>query len=301
MTFMIEFPRIFAFCELAECLNFTEAAERLYMTQSSLSKIIAKFEEAVNCKLFIRSNRSVELTPAGKYLYEYFTASTKDMHKAIERARRFNEGIEGNLDILGYASVFTRPRFIELMKGFKDVCPGTELSFSSTNQMEARNKLLANACDLLLTRKGEVEGFSSCDFITVDRCSPMIIMSPRHPVLQENPRPTLGDLKDCAFVTVTASFSPMMHNNLFRYCQQCGFSPKDVKAVEGRPDLFMEVSINDRIAIVDDYEALEAYDLHCITIDDDEPVDIVLAWNMMNTNPAVALLIDYIRGLNRIP
>lgn len=298
---MIEFPRVYAFCELAECLNFTEAAERLYMTQSSLSKIIAKFEEAVNCQLFIRSNRTVELTPAGKYLYEYFTASTKDMHKALERARRFNEGIEGHLDVLGYANVFARPRFVELMKGFKGVCPGTELSFSSTNQMDARKRLLANACDLLLTRKGEVEGFSSCDFVTVDRCSPMIIMSPRHPVLQVNPEPALEDMKDCSFVTVTASFSPMMHNNLFRYCQQHGFSPRDVKTVEGRPDLLMEVSINDRIAIVDDYESLDAYNLHCITIDDDEPIDIVMAWNMMNTNPAATLLIDYIRSLNLVP
>ena len=298
---MIEFPRIFAFCELAECLNFTEAAERLYMTQSSLSKIIAKFEETVNCKLFIRTNRSVELTPAGKYLYEYFTASTKDMHQAIERARRLNDGTEGRLDFLGYGNVFARNRFVELMKGFKDVCPGMDISFSSTNQKEARKRLLANRCDLLLTRKEEVEAFSSCDYITVDRCSPMIIMSSRHPVLQDHPEPELHDLKDCAFVTMTPEYAPSLHNYLFRYCQEHGFVPQDVKTVEGRPELLMEVSVNDRIAILDDYEALESYDFRSVPIDDDEPIDIVMAWNLINTNPAVKMLTDYIQGLNLFP
>ena len=298
---MIEFPRIYAFCELAECLNFTEAAERLYMTQSSLSKIIAKFEETVNCKLFIRSNRSVELTPAGKYLYEYFTASTKDMHQAIERARRLNDGTEGRLEMLGYGSVFARNRFVELMKGFKGVCPGMDISFFSTNQKEARKRLLANRCDFLLTRKAEVEGFSSCDYITIDRCAPMIIMSSRHPALREHPEPELRDLKDYAFVTMTPDYSPSLHNNLFWYCQKHGFVPQDVKTVEGRPEMMMEVTVNDRIAILDDYEALESYDFRCVTIDDDEPIDIVLAWNMINTNPAVGMLTDYIRGLRLFP
>ena len=53
------------FLEAAECLNFTEAAKRLFVAQSTLSKQIALLEDELGLKLFYRSNRTVGLTPAG--------------------------------------------------------------------------------------------------------------------------------------------------------------------------------------------------------------------------------------------
>lgn len=62
---MIDIPRIRAFLAAAECLNFTEAARRLYITQPTLSKHISLIESDLGFKLFVRSNRSVSLTPEG--------------------------------------------------------------------------------------------------------------------------------------------------------------------------------------------------------------------------------------------
>ena len=56
------------FLEAAECLNFTEAAKRLFVAQSTLSKQIALLEDELGLKLFYRSNRTVGLTPAGREL-----------------------------------------------------------------------------------------------------------------------------------------------------------------------------------------------------------------------------------------
>lgn len=56
---MIDIPRIRAFLAAAECLNFTEAARRLYVTQPTLSKQIALIEDDLGFKLFVRSNRNV--------------------------------------------------------------------------------------------------------------------------------------------------------------------------------------------------------------------------------------------------
>ncbi|MCL2492540.1 MAG: LysR family transcriptional regulator, partial [Clostridiales bacterium] len=63
------------FLAVAEHRNFTKASEQLYITQSALSHHIAELEAELNTKLFLRTTRSVSLTPSGEILYR----SAKDL------------------------------------------------------------------------------------------------------------------------------------------------------------------------------------------------------------------------------
>lgn len=56
------------FLALSESLNFSKTAERLYMTQPSLSKAIRDLEDALGLPLFERTTRSVQLTAGGRRL-----------------------------------------------------------------------------------------------------------------------------------------------------------------------------------------------------------------------------------------
>ncbi len=56
------------FTTLAKTLSFTQAAESLYVSQSTLSQQIAALERELGLTLFERSHRSVELTDAGRAL-----------------------------------------------------------------------------------------------------------------------------------------------------------------------------------------------------------------------------------------
>ena len=53
---------------IAEYGSITKAAERLYVTQPSLSIALSKLEEEVGRPLFIRDGRSLRITEDGKYL-----------------------------------------------------------------------------------------------------------------------------------------------------------------------------------------------------------------------------------------
>lgn len=75
------------FVTLAEKLNFTRAAQGLFITQSSLSKSISRLEDSLGFALFDRDSHSVELTPAGKSFYKD-TVELLDMYEqSVERAR----------------------------------------------------------------------------------------------------------------------------------------------------------------------------------------------------------------------
>lgn len=57
------------FYEVAKFKNITKASEKLLVSQSAISKAIKNLENQLDCKLFIRSKKGVELTKAGKILY----------------------------------------------------------------------------------------------------------------------------------------------------------------------------------------------------------------------------------------
>ena len=56
---------------VAECGSITEAAERLFIAQPSLTAAIHSIEEEMNVTAFIRSNKGVELTREGEVLLSY--------------------------------------------------------------------------------------------------------------------------------------------------------------------------------------------------------------------------------------
>lgn len=56
------------FLHLCDSMNFSKTATAMHISPSALSRQIQKLEDEVGHALFVRDNRSVELTPAGSKL-----------------------------------------------------------------------------------------------------------------------------------------------------------------------------------------------------------------------------------------
>ncbi len=61
--------QIECFLEAARTLNFTEAANHLYISQQGLSRQIASLEKELELRLFDRTTRDVRLTRSGSFCY----------------------------------------------------------------------------------------------------------------------------------------------------------------------------------------------------------------------------------------
>lgn len=76
------------YLEICNTLNFTSAAQNLYVSQPSLSRQIQLLEEELDVQLLIRSNRSVELTEAGMAFRDDFIKISSDIEIALKRVKK---------------------------------------------------------------------------------------------------------------------------------------------------------------------------------------------------------------------
>ncbi|MGV9611419.1 LysR family transcriptional regulator [Nocardia xishanensis] len=82
------------FVAVAEHRHFGRAAEQLYIAQPVLSRQIRAFEQELDCALLVRTTRSVELTAAGKRLYEEAQGILPAVDAAVRRVQDADRGVQ---------------------------------------------------------------------------------------------------------------------------------------------------------------------------------------------------------------
>jgi len=87
------------FTALADCLNFTRAAERVHVTQSTLSHQIRQLEDEVGRPLFERVGKRVVLTDAGELFQSYAMRALKEVDQGVGLLREASVPITGALRI----------------------------------------------------------------------------------------------------------------------------------------------------------------------------------------------------------
>ena len=99
----VELRHLRYFIAVAEELHFGRAAQRLNISQPPLSQQILQLEHEIGAQLFTRTNRSVQLTPAGQLFLQDARAILLQVEQAAGRAARVHSGQEGELRI-GFTS-----------------------------------------------------------------------------------------------------------------------------------------------------------------------------------------------------
>lgn len=67
----MDLKQLRSFVAVADCGSFTRAAEKLYISQPSVSAHVRQLEEELNEQLFLRTTKSLAITARGRELYEY--------------------------------------------------------------------------------------------------------------------------------------------------------------------------------------------------------------------------------------
>ena len=117
------------FAAVAETLHFGRAAQKLGMTQPPLSQSIQGLEQELGAPLFLRSKRSVALTPFGEQWLVPVRAVLAELGELPQIARRLRDGDAGRLE-LSFVSTADYSILPALVRRFAGLYPAVELALT---------------------------------------------------------------------------------------------------------------------------------------------------------------------------
>ena len=137
--------------ELSHTLNFSRAADNMFVSQPTFSYQIKLLEDEIGFTLFERSGKGAALTPAGAQFISFLTGMRQDLKRAIEQGQNFSAKFQDSISIcmMVRQALFFLP---EAMKLFEESCPNVQITpvFQYENSME---KFLRNETDIVFALK----------------------------------------------------------------------------------------------------------------------------------------------------
>ena len=166
------------FTTVAELENMSRAAELLRMSQSALSKNIAKLEAEIGAPLFVRSGKRIELNAAGALFLHCCNGLLRNLDSTVEEIRLSVGGADKRIRI-GSAGV--NARVMRCIAAFSSANPGTEFDLCSS--IESIDHIDINDYDALVYPAGSrYEKFSG---YPLGRERYFLAVSAAHPLAQE--------------------------------------------------------------------------------------------------------------------
>ena len=85
--------------KVSETMNFTKAANALYISQPTLTYQISVAEDEIGFKIFDRSQKSISITPAGKTFIDSLRNISIEYKRALEEAQNYSDKYRDDITI----------------------------------------------------------------------------------------------------------------------------------------------------------------------------------------------------------
>lgn len=173
-----------AFLEVAETSSFSLAAESLHLTQPAVSKRIATLESQLDCKLFDRISRRVQLTESGNALLP----QAQRILQAVQDARRSIVDLQGEISgelSIGISHHIGLHRLPPVLKAFSRQHPDVHFDIDFMDSEEAHEKVMQGRIELGLVTL-DPAGDSALRRQAVWQDDLVVVVAPGHPLAEQH-------------------------------------------------------------------------------------------------------------------
>ena len=210
------------FSAVAEAKSISLAARNLHVAQPPISRQLALLEDELGVCLFLRTNKGVELTEAGRSLYRQSQNLFQDMRMIVDSVRDINAGMRGLLKIgMIYSNISIA---LQYLKEFRAQYPQVELYVRLGSPGDLLEDLNKGDLHLLFLRSSSERGSGLHERILGEVPLELVMIRELDPAPDQASVP-LEALKGVPMCLLRSDDLWGYSNYLIKECQRQGFTP----------------------------------------------------------------------------
>lgn len=293
------------FVAVAEELNFSRAAGRMYLSQPALSQQIRKLELELGVSLFHRTKGQVELTEAGMALLDGARRVLVLVEQTAREAREVG-GAEVRHLRVGFPEYANHTPVADALQAFRRRYPYVELeeheTFTLQETLQQTDKLHEGALDVgFMLRPEEDEALEVERVLDIE----LVAALPEDHPLAGRDELCLNDLRDERLILFSRSFHPRCYDYVVGCCREAGFEPRVVQRKE--PQLYSGATTYRMVAsgigvgivarpVVSGYRQ---YDVIFKPLREPSPaLDLVAAWRRGDPSSNLQAFLEIVREIS---
>lgn len=294
----MEIRQLRYFISVAEHLNFTQAAKRLFVAQPAVSQQIASLEKEIGLQLFVRDKHSVQLTPAGKVFLNDAIDMLNKSEEAVKKARKAAVGEIGQLNI-GFLYAPVKNFLPGLVREFREKYPHVQINLNHFQTGQIVEELRKGKLDLAFTMAFRPEDKTEWGYKTLFSQPYGVFMNKNHRLANRNCIPII-ELAHEPLVMLDRKEAPQGYDHLITLFSNHGILPNITTRTQRIETVLMLVETGLGIAVLPKH--LDVYanpSLRFIEIEEwQHTVDIVVAWKKTSSNPSIPLFLTELDSIN---
>lgn len=275
---------------VAECLNFRHAANRLGISQSSVSTRIKALEDDLGITLFERRHRGVRLTDAGRSFVAEVAAGIEHLDLAVRTAGAVSTGAIGRLRI-GLHTSIAAGFLADLRRKYRETYPDIEVVIAEGRPADTIRQVREGALDIAFVLGSDDAPDCNSRQIWTEA---FVIAAPTGHQLTVAERVLWQDLAPDVFLVRQGGAGPQLQDHIVRRIAERGKTPSIRRFDVGRDTLMHMVADGEGITLTTEAATYVPFSgVAFLSIaDETEQARFSAVWSPHNRSPVLKNLLD---------
>lgn len=242
----MDMKHLIYFVEVAKQKNFSRAANNLYVSQSTVSKMIKDLETELKVSLFNRNSKYVELTDAGSILFDHaqhIVSLFENLPTQFENEVKLEKGKVS----IGLPPITGATDFAQLLGEFRKKYPNIEIILFEYGSKKIEQALIEGTLDIGVALTCTPVNNINLEIFSYTKDPLEVIVHSDNP-LSQLPKINMSMLSNESFVLYRNDYS--LHDAIIAHCNMAGFQPKIILETSERELMLQIVASNLGIALL---------------------------------------------------
>ena len=282
------------FLDVANCLNFTKAAQQNHIAQTAMSQNIISLENQLGFKLFERNNRNVRLTHMGEAFYHEARNIVRAVKRAEERMVNIAAGVEGAISI-GFQGEHENRFLPRLIRAFRTRYPKICLELVQGISGSLEQMLDDDEVDVIFNIHCQGTADDNEEWVIESQVLQLVVPI-GHP-LADIGRVSRSLLADESMVFLNPTCSENTYNYMIHDSLQSGFIPRVVGYASSVYALLMMVASGIGITVLPESCSNCQQDVVFVPLEEESRLNVVARWKANCGNPSVPLFVSQLKKM----